>query len=85
MDFVASLAQRRGATSGQIALAWLLAQDASIVPIPGTRRISRLEENASASTAALSADDLDALDSLASRVGVVGARYNDYHQPLVGR
>ena len=85
VDFVASLAQRRGATSGQIALAWLLAQDASIVPIPGTRRISRLEENASASTVALSADDLDALDSLASRVGVVGARYNDYHQSLVGR
>ncbi|MFK3834829.1 aldo/keto reductase [Microbacterium sp. NPDC087868] len=85
VDFVTTLADSRGATPGQIALAWLLAQDASISPIPGTRRISRLEENAAASTVPLSADDLNALDSLARRVGVSGARYNEHHQSLVGR
>ncbi|GAA2069569.1 aldo/keto reductase [Microbacterium hatanonis] len=84
-DFVTALAHTHGATPGQIALAWLLAQDASISPIPGTRRISRLEENAAATTVPLSADDLSDLDSLARRVGVSGARYNELHQSLVGR
>lgn len=85
VDFVTSLAHSRGATAGQVALAWLLAQDASISPIPGTRRSSRLAENAAASTVLLSADDLNALDSLARRVGVSGARYNEHLQSLVGR
>lgn len=85
VDFVAALARNREVTPGQIALAWLLAQDPSIVPIPGTRRISRLEENSTATQALLSADDLNDLDSLARRVGVAGDRYNAHHLALVGR
>lgn len=77
VDHVAALAAERGATPGQVALAWLLAQHPWIVPIPGTRRTERIAENAGATTVALSADDLADLDALAARVGVRGDRYND--------
>lgn len=73
---VAELATGRGATPGQVALAWLLAQRPWIVPIPGTRRTERIAENAGATSVALSADELADLDSLAARVGVAGDRYN---------
>ncbi len=76
VDHVKVLAAAKGAASGQIALAWLLAQHSSIVPIPGTRRTSRIRENAAANEVALSADELADLDSLAQRVGVAGDRYN---------
>lgn len=85
VDHVAQLAASRGATPGQVALAWLLAQHPWIVPIPGTRRRERLVENAGATAVALSADDIADLDAAASRIGVAGDRYNDTHMGLVGR
>lgn len=82
---VRGLAAARGATPGQVALAWLLAQQPWIVPIPGTRRTERIAENAGAAGVALSADDLADLDALAARVGVAGARYDAHMLGLVGR
>jgi aryl-alcohol dehydrogenase-like predicted oxidoreductase len=85
VDHVAELATAKNATPGQIALAWLLAQQPWIVPIPGTRRRERVEENAAATTIALSADEVADLNAVASRIGVKGNRYNDLHMGLVGR
>jgi aryl-alcohol dehydrogenase-like predicted oxidoreductase len=85
VEHVAQLAQAKGATPGQVALAWLLAQHRWIVPIPGTRRRERLEENAAATQVALSADEVADLDTMAARIGVHGTRYNDLHMGLVGR
>ena len=84
LDHVQALAQAHDATPGQVALAWLLAQQPWIVPIPGTRRAERIVENAGATQVALSADDIAELNSLAERVGVQGNRYNDHHMALVG-
>ncbi|MFF4490088.1 aldo/keto reductase [Streptomyces sp. NPDC001544] len=83
VDHVATLARAKGATPGQVALAWLLAQHPSIVPIPGTRRLSRVEENTGATRLPLSADELADLDALADRTGVRGDRYNEHHMSLV--
>jgi aryl-alcohol dehydrogenase-like predicted oxidoreductase len=85
VEHVTALAHARGATPGQVALAWLLAQHRQIVPIPGTRRRERLAENAAATQVALSADEVADLDTLAARIGVHGNRYNDLHMGLVGR
>ena len=85
VDHISAVAASRGATSGQVALAWLLARHPWIVPIPGTRRTSRIEENAGSTEVALSADDLADLDSLAQRVHVQGDRYNAQHMGYVGR
>jgi aryl-alcohol dehydrogenase-like predicted oxidoreductase len=85
VDRVRHLAEARGATPGQVALAWLLAQHPWIVPIPGTRRLARVQENAEATAVSLSADDRAALDHLAQEVGVSGSRYNDAMLGLVGR
>jgi aryl-alcohol dehydrogenase-like predicted oxidoreductase len=85
VDSVRALASDKRATPGQVALAWLLAQQPWIVPIPGTRRIERVEENAAATGVPLSADELADLDSLATRLGVHGDRYNEHHMRLVGR
>lgn len=79
VEHVAGLARSKGTTPAQIALAWLLAQQPWIVPIPGTRSTARIEENAGATWVALSADDVADLDALAQRIGVQGARYNDLH------
>lgn len=76
VDHVAALAEAKGATPGQVALAWLLAQHPWIVPIPGTRRTPRIQENAAATAVGLSADELADLDALAQRIGVRGDRYN---------
>lgn len=84
VDHVTQLAHAKGATPGQIVLAWLLAQHRWIVPIPGTRRRERLEENAAATQAALSADEVADLDTTAAQIGVHGNRYNDLHMGLVG-
>ncbi len=81
---VRSLAESKDCAPGQVALAWLLAQQPWIAPIPGTRRLERVAENAGATTVALSADELADLKALADRVGVVGNRYNDHHMALVG-
>jgi aryl-alcohol dehydrogenase-like predicted oxidoreductase len=84
VDHIAELGRAKEATPGQIALAWLLAQHPWIVPIPGTRRPSRLKENAGATQVALSADEVSDLDAIATRLGVHGNRYNDLHRSLVG-
>jgi len=76
VERVRTLAETRDATPGQIALAWLLAREPWIVPIPGTRRTSRIAENAGAAAVALSADEVHELDRLATSVGVQGDRYN---------
>jgi aryl-alcohol dehydrogenase-like predicted oxidoreductase len=82
---VTALARARGATPGQVALAWLLAQHRQIVPIPGTRRRERLQENAAATQVALSADEIADLNAAAARIGVHGNRYSDLHMSMVGR
>ena len=84
MAHVRALAETRGCTPGQIALAWLLAQQPWIVPIPGTRRRGRVDENAGATGVALSADEVADLDALAARVGVRGDRYNAAGMAMVG-
>jgi len=85
LDQIRSLGAQRDATPGQIALAWLLAQAPFIVPIPGTRRRERIDENAAAATVALSADDIADLNALAERVGVAGDRYNAAGMQAVNR
>jgi aryl-alcohol dehydrogenase-like predicted oxidoreductase len=84
VDQVRALAEDKGVTPGQIALAWLLAQQAWIVPIPGTRRPERIDENAGATQVALSADEVADLDALAARAGVEGDRYNPAGMSMVG-
>ena len=81
VDKVAELARARGCTPAQLALAWLLAQGPDIVPIPGSTRVARIEENAGALDVTLSAADLTALESLAPQVH--GARYMDGGMKLV--
>ncbi|MFF2031081.1 aldo/keto reductase [Arthrobacter sp. NPDC058192] len=85
VEHVAGLAHSKGTTPAQIALAWLLAQQPWIVPIPGTRSTARIGENAGSTAVALSADDVADLDALAQRIGVKGARYNDLHLGYVNR
>jgi aryl-alcohol dehydrogenase-like predicted oxidoreductase len=77
VDLLASIADRKGATPGQIALAWLLAQKPWIVPIPGTRKLHRLEENLAAADLQLSADELTEIEQAASKIQVQGGRYNE--------
>ena len=77
VDLLASIAQRKGTTPGQIALAWLLAQKPWIVPIPGTRKPHRLEENIGAADVELSADELAEIEGAASKIEVHGGRYNE--------
>ncbi|MDE1961444.1 MAG: aldo/keto reductase [Xanthomonadaceae bacterium] len=76
---------RERATPAQIALAWLLAQKPWIVPIPGTTKLHRLEENLGAANLVLSADDLHDIAQASSRVALQGARYPEHLQKLVGR
>ena len=85
VDRVRAVAERNGATPGQIALAWLLAQRPSLVPIPGTRRLSRLDENLGSAELTLTADDLAELDQASTEVKVVGDRYPESLQRMVNR
>jgi aryl-alcohol dehydrogenase-like predicted oxidoreductase len=85
VDWLTTFAERKKATPAQIALAWLLAQKPWIVPIPGTTRLHRLEENVAAVAIGLTPDDLRDVDSAASRITVQGARYPEHLQRLVGR
>jgi aryl-alcohol dehydrogenase-like predicted oxidoreductase len=85
VEHITGLARAKDATPGQIALGWLLAQHPWIVPIPGTRRLERVEENAAATQVPLSADELADLNELAARIGVQGNRYNEQHISLVDR
>jgi len=78
VDLLATIARRKKATPAQIALAWLLAQKPWIVPIPGTRRLERLDENIGAAALELTSDDLREIESAASKITVQGARYPEY-------
>ena len=84
VELLQTIAGRKGSTPGQIALAWLLAQRPWIVPIPGTRRLDRLEENLGAADVELTADDLREIDDAAAGIEVQGARYPDFMQRLIG-
>jgi len=77
VDLLARIARRKDATPGQIALAWLLAQKPWIVPIPGTRKLHRLEENIGAADVELSADELTEIEDAASKIHVEGGRYSE--------
>ena len=85
VDLVGKFAQKKKVTPAQIALAWLLAQKPWIVPIPGTTKIHRLEENLGAVGVELTPDDVREIDFAASKVPVQGARYPEELQKLVGR
>jgi aryl-alcohol dehydrogenase-like predicted oxidoreductase len=85
VDLLSSIAQRKHATPAQIALAWLLAQKPWIVPIPGTRRLERLEENIGAVAVELTPEDLREIDDAASRITVQGARYPEHLERLTYR
>ncbi len=85
VELLGAIASRKRATSAQIALAWLLAQKPWIVPIPGTTKLHRLEENIKAAVVELTSDDLREIDGAVSKITVQGARYPDHMQRLVGR
>jgi aryl-alcohol dehydrogenase-like predicted oxidoreductase len=85
VDLIGDFARQKKATPAQVALAWLLAKKSWIVPIPGTTKLNRLEENIAAVNVHLSPDDLRQLEMTASRIPVQGARYPDELQKLVGR
>ena len=85
VDWLTKFAQRKKATPAQIALAWLLAQKPWIVPIPGTTKLHRLEENIGAASIALTPDDLREIDRAASQITVQGARYPEQLEQMTGR
>jgi aryl-alcohol dehydrogenase-like predicted oxidoreductase len=84
LDLLRKVAERKKATPAQIALAWLLAQKPWIVPIPGTRKLERLEENIGAVTVELSSEDLREIDSAVSKVRIQGARYPEELEKRTG-
>ena len=85
VDLLAAVAERKGATPAQIALAWLLAQKPWIVPIPGTTKLSRLEENIGAADVELTAEELAEIEAAAAQITVQGARYPENLQQMTGR
>jgi aryl-alcohol dehydrogenase-like predicted oxidoreductase len=85
VDLLNAMAKRKNATPAQIALAWLLAQKPWIVPIPGTTKLSRLEENIGAVDVELTSDDLREIDSAASKIDIEGARYPEKLEQMTGR
>src|SRR2546427_1822005 len=85
VDLIGKFAQEKKVTPAQIALAWLLAQKPWIVPIPGTTKLHRLEENMGAVAVKLSSEDLQQLEAATSQIAVQGARYPEALQKLVGR
>ncbi len=85
VDLVRRVADAKGATPGQVALAWLLARQPWIVPIPGTRRLERLEENLGAADLTLTDQDVAELDDASARITVVGERYPEAMQRMVDR
>ena len=85
VDLLRQIGERKRATPAQIALAWLLAQKPWIVPIPGTTKLARLDENIAAVSVELSADDLRDIDSAAAAITVLGARYPEHLARMTGR
>ena len=85
VDWLKTFAERKQATPAQVAIAWLLAQKPWIVPIPGTTKLHRLEENLGGARVELSAGDLSEIEQAVSQIEVHGARYPEAAQRLVGR
>ena len=85
VDLLSGIAQRKNATLAQIALAWLLAQKPRIVPIPGTRRLERLDENLGAVAVELTPDDFRDIERAASEIAVQGGRYSEQQERLTNR
>jgi aryl-alcohol dehydrogenase-like predicted oxidoreductase len=85
VDLLGRIGDGKGATRAQVALAWLLAQKPWIVPIPGTRRRERLEENLGAAAVELTAGDLAAIDAAAAGITVIGDRYPEHMQRMIDR
>jgi aryl-alcohol dehydrogenase-like predicted oxidoreductase len=85
VDLVGAIAGRKGVTPAQLAIAWVLAQGAHIVPIPGTTKLHRLEENLGAASVELTPDDLREIDAATSLVAVQGQRYSETSQRMIDR
>ena len=85
VDLLGTIAQKKKATPAQIALAWLLAQKPWIVPIPGTTKLNRLDENLGAAEVELTPDDLREIETAASAIAVQGARYPEHIEAMTGR
>jgi aryl-alcohol dehydrogenase-like predicted oxidoreductase len=85
VDLLEAIARRKKATPAQIALAWVLAQKPWIVPIPGTTKLHRLQENIAAASIELSEEDLREIESATSRITVQGARYSEGAQRMINR
>ena len=85
VDLLTAFGKQKNATPAQIALAWLLARKPWIVPIPGTTKLHRLEENLGAADIELTPEDLDAIETASSEITTVGARYSPVHEQMVGR
>lgn len=85
VDMVTKFAEKKKASPAQIALAWLFTKKPWIVPIPGTTKLTRLDENIGALQVELTPQDIDAIESASSHINIQGARYSEFHQSLVGR
>jgi aryl-alcohol dehydrogenase-like predicted oxidoreductase len=85
IDLLARIGEQKEATPAQIALAWLLAQKPWIVPIPGSRKLERLDENIGAAAIELTSDDLREIESAASEITVQGARYPEHLEQMTDR
>jgi aryl-alcohol dehydrogenase-like predicted oxidoreductase len=85
VELLRAIGEKKNATPGQIALAWLLAQKPWIAPIPGTTKLHRLEENIAAAGIELTPDDRGEIESAASKITVQGARYPEHLARMVGR
>jgi aryl-alcohol dehydrogenase-like predicted oxidoreductase len=85
VDLVGEIAKRKKATPAQIALAWLLAQKPWIVPIPGTTKLKRLEENIGAASVEFTSKDLREIENVAAKITVQGARYPEHLEQMTGR
>jgi aryl-alcohol dehydrogenase-like predicted oxidoreductase len=85
VELLQSFAERKRATPAQIALAWLLAKRPWIVPIPGTTKLHRLDENIGALDVALTPEEVSEIENASSHIRIHGARYPEFHEKLVGR
>lgn len=85
VELVSEVAKEKGATPAQIALAWVLSRGPNIVPIPGTTKLHRLEENLGAVDVELSGEDLRKIDEVSSQIEIVGERYSENTQKLIDR
>ena len=85
VDLMRGIGERRGATTAQVALAWLLARKPWIVPIPGTRHLERLEENIGAADVELTPGDLGEIEGAVSQIEVQGARYPEHLEAMTDR